>query len=237
MRSVLKVLNSLFLNPKRDYDLEEVEMHNLNKGLVKIEFFESGQIDYKRFIRPHVNIFPESKILDFGCGNGRLAPNFLPEHYLGVDPNKKLLGQAKINCPAYSFEPMEHLTRLERNQKFDIIFSIAALIHLESFRELDKTLALLSSLMANKASALLSFRPAPGGVRGIQIYSCTLGNDHYFSLVRRKFIVYPFVGKFNKFFGIFISPKKLLKYSDKNGLVVSNFFYLDKYIFFILNKR
>jgi SAM-dependent methyltransferase len=231
-----KTLNHFFKNQKRNYDLEEVEMFSLNKGLKKVEFFESGRIDYERFISPYVKILPNYKILDFGCGNGRLARNFLPENYLGVDLNQKLLSQAMEKNPGYRFEVIK-LLQEDQKREFDLIFALASLIHLERFSQLDQTLEIMSDLMTAHGTLLLSFRTKPEAVRGRVLYWVTLFDGYYFSIVRRKFVIFPFLGKFDSFFGICVSPKKLSKFALKNGLKIIKYYYLDKYLWFILKKE
>lgn len=233
---VTTMLNRLLKNEKRNYDLEDVEMFSLNKGLTKVEFFESGRIDYERFISPYVKILPNCKILDFGCGNGRLARNFLPENYLGVDINQKLLSEAKEKNPEHRFETIKFLSS-DQTLKFELIFALASLIHLERFSQLDKTLHLMGLLMTDHGTVLLSFRTKPDAVRGRNLCWFTLFDTYYVSIVRRKFLIYPFLGKFDSFFGICVSPKKLSKFAKKNGMKISKNYYLGKYVWFILKKE
>lgn len=227
---------NLFFNKKRDYDLEDVEMFSLNKGLNNVEFFESGLIDYERFISPYVKILPNCKILDFGCGNGRLARNFVSENYLGVDINQKLLVEAKEKNPEYRFETINFLEE-DQKMKFELIFALASLIHLERFSQLDQTLHLMGLLMTDDSTLLLSFRTKPDRVRGRNLYWCTLFDAYYLSIVRRKFLIFPFLGKFDSFFGICVSPKKLSYYAKKNRMKITKYYYLDKYLWFILKKE
>lgn len=208
------MLNRFFKNKKRNYDLEDVEMFSLNKGLNNVGFFESGRIDYERFISPYVKILPNCKILDFGCGNGRLARNFSSGNYLGVDINKKLLSEAKEKNPQYRFETIKFLEE-DQKMKFELIFALASLIHLERFSQLDQTLHLMGLLMTDDSTLLLSFRTKPDAVRGRVLYWVTLFDGYYFSIIRRKFVIFPFLGNFDSFFGICVSPKKLSKFALK----------------------
>ena len=82
---------------------------------------------------------PEDNILDFGCGNGRLA-GFLEgkyQSYLGVDVSQKLLEIAKKNNPdaKNSFlllgQGSEKLLFRAKN-RFDVTLSLAVFHHLPS---------------------------------------------------------------------------------------------------------
>ncbi len=84
-------------------------------------------------------IKPEDNILDFGCGNGRLA-DFLEgkyESYLGVDVSKELLkiARAKNPDPKNQFDLITEEGRglesiLSSREKFDKVFSLAVFHHL-----------------------------------------------------------------------------------------------------------
>ena len=45
-----------------------------------------------------------SKIIDFGCGEGRLCKSFDPSKYIGLDINEKALKNAKTRFSDYRFE-------------------------------------------------------------------------------------------------------------------------------------
>jgi len=72
-----------------------------------------------RFITPPGERFPEGdihgilnnhcegKVLEYGCGDGRLAPAFEVENYIGVDINPSAVEKAKRNNPEYDFRPVE----------------------------------------------------------------------------------------------------------------------------------
>jgi ubiquinone/menaquinone biosynthesis C-methylase UbiE len=81
---------------------------------------------------------PNNRVLDFGCGNGRLA-GFLENiygEYVGVDISQKLLNIAKQR---YSNEKTEFIkisgqaAKLPfRDNHFDVVFSIAVFHHFPS---------------------------------------------------------------------------------------------------------
>lgn len=45
------------------------------------------------------------KVIDIGCGYGRLCDAFAPKDYLGVDINRELLAKARELHPGYRFMP------------------------------------------------------------------------------------------------------------------------------------
>ncbi|MCK9272466.1 class I SAM-dependent methyltransferase [Candidatus Gracilibacteria bacterium] len=92
------------------------------------------------------------KILDVGCGNGRLL-NYLKQFsldkfYLGIDESVGMINEAKIEHPGHNFEvlDMTNLDKLDRS--FDFIFFIASFHHLKIQKErqevLQKTLKILN---------------------------------------------------------------------------------------------
>ncbi|MFA5644173.1 MAG: methyltransferase domain-containing protein [Patescibacteria group bacterium] len=76
----------------------------------------------------------KQKILDLGCGNGRLL-EFLPDNidYLGVDNSKKLLDLArqkyKKNGVRFVYKNILNLDQLEENN-FNLVFCLAVFHHL-----------------------------------------------------------------------------------------------------------
>jgi len=74
-----------------------------------------------------------SRLLDLGCGNGRLLL-YLNEvgykQYLGVDQSEGLLKQAQEINPDAKFK-MADIAKLEKGEKnFDVVFAIASFHHL-----------------------------------------------------------------------------------------------------------
>lgn len=91
------------------------------------------------------------KILDVGCGSGRLIPVFNNKKidYLGIDKSKELIGHAKINYPGYRFGQGDLLElSLVPDINFDYVFCAAVLHHLPG---IDLRIAALKQLK-NKIS-------------------------------------------------------------------------------------
>ncbi|HCC23044.1 TPA: hypothetical protein DF272_02585 [Candidatus Falkowbacteria bacterium] len=71
------------------------------------------------------------KVLDLGCGSGRLISLLKPKKidYLGVDFSRELIKQAKANYPDRKFKVGNALT-MKFNHQFDVIISAAVFNHM-----------------------------------------------------------------------------------------------------------
>lgn len=85
--------------------------------------------EFKHFLR---YVKRNDKVLDLGCGNGRLY-DFLESKkvdYLGIDNNSALLKKAKENFPAAKFQLADMVDLDFPDKNFDMIFCIAAFHHI-----------------------------------------------------------------------------------------------------------
>ncbi|HZJ41134.1 MAG TPA: class I SAM-dependent methyltransferase [Candidatus Saccharimonadales bacterium] len=81
-----------------------------------------------------------ARILDAGCGNGRLLEAFTDKQikYLGIDNSQILLNLARANYPERDFQEIDLSmlnfaeTQALTGQQFDFIFCIAVLQHIPS---------------------------------------------------------------------------------------------------------
>ena len=105
----------------------------------------SDQFSSTRYsIWPELKILGEyikegDKVLDLGCGNGRLLEIFKGRNvdYVGIDNSEKLIEIAKEKNPAFNFQVADALNLPFPDNYFDKIFSIAILHHipLDDFRD------------------------------------------------------------------------------------------------------
>ena len=74
------------------------------------------------------------RILDLGCGNGRLRELFKDKEveYTGIDNSEKLVGKAKIRYPEADFRSGDALRLPFPRDYFDKVFCIAVLHHVPS---------------------------------------------------------------------------------------------------------
>lgn len=72
------------------------------------------------------------KVLDLGCGNGRLFEFLRPIDYTGIDSSENLLKEAKKRYPDVSFVNGDMLEIPLKDNEFDMVFCIAALHHIPS---------------------------------------------------------------------------------------------------------
>jgi len=99
------------------------------------EFDKSRKREWKEFkeILPYIK--DGDKVLDLGCGNGRLF-EFIQKNrkisYTGVDSSKKLISIAKKTYPKAKFIVGDMLSLPFKKAEFDVIISIAALHHIPS---------------------------------------------------------------------------------------------------------
>lgn len=79
-------------------------------------------------------VIPGEKILDLGCGNGRLIEILKDKDidYIGFDSSEKLIKIAKSNYPKEKFFAGDALNLPFPNNYFDKIFSIRVLPHIPS---------------------------------------------------------------------------------------------------------
>ncbi|MBU0707409.1 methyltransferase domain-containing protein [Patescibacteria group bacterium] len=82
--------------------------------------------EFEEFVK---YVEPGMKILDVGCGNGRLTKIFgnVKVDYTGLDASSRMVEQANKLSPEYDFQVGDILSLPFTNQEFDIVFSILML--------------------------------------------------------------------------------------------------------------
>ena len=79
-------------------------------------------------------LYPGERILDLGCGNGRLFEIIKDKKidYIGVDSSEKLIKIAENNYPGAKFQVADALNLPFPDNYFDKVYSIAVLHHIPS---------------------------------------------------------------------------------------------------------
>lgn len=120
------------------------------------DFSASRQRDWPLFISFANYIKKGDRVLDLGCGNGRLYPLVSQKgaEYLGLDESASLLSEAKKMYPQGKFFAGDILD-LKVKDKFDAIFLIAVLHHISSVKLRQEALCNAAKLV--KAGGLVLF--------------------------------------------------------------------------------
>jgi SAM-dependent methyltransferase len=142
---------------------------------VKREFFESGETDVhhvlttiRKFVDPG---FAPRKVLDFGCGVGRVLVSFakIVDEVVGLDVSRSMLQEAQRNCDerrlcnVHLLESDDELAAL--TSVFDLIHSCIVLQHIP----VERGRAIFSKLLQHLR---------PGGIGAIQL---TYAKTHFAS--------------------------------------------------------
>ncbi len=96
----------------------------------KIEFFESGSSHISHVLevcRRHLDPgFSPKKVLDFGCGTGRLVIPLaeIAEHVVGLDVSDSILKEALKNCNEYSVQNVSLLKSDDNLSSLDGCFDL-----------------------------------------------------------------------------------------------------------------
>ena len=99
---------------------------------------------------------PGAKVLDFGCGNGRLSELFLNTEidYLGVDPSEGLIDIAKNKYPEAKFTVLND--NLSGTKEFDTIYCLTVIHHVAGKDNRKKFVRRLLDLLKDNGTLVIS---------------------------------------------------------------------------------
>jgi ubiquinone/menaquinone biosynthesis C-methylase UbiE len=161
------------------------------------------------------NIFRESikegdKVLDVGCGNGRLLEILKDKNvrYAGVDISERLIEIAQERYPQYNFLVADNLNLPFLDNNFDKVFSVATLHTIPS------------EDLRRKAVSELKRVLRPGGLLFVTVWDMWR-KDTFFSLLKHS--LFKLIGKSKLDFGdAFISwsskTKRFYHFFTEKGL-------------------
>ena len=112
-------------------------MHNYNKKIIEFWLNDNlNNITPKKIRYPEGwdvcerlnKLYGREKVVEVGCGYGRLAPAFEPENYIGFDINKKCIESAVQLNPDYTFKPYKLGTYLPESS---LVLFYTLLLHVD----------------------------------------------------------------------------------------------------------
>jgi len=162
---------------------------------------------------------PGDKILDLGCGNGRLLQILKNIDYIGVDSSEKLIEVARKTYPNNKFWVADALQLPFSAERFDKIYSIAVFHHIPSEE--------MRSEFLTEAKRVL----ARGGLLILTVWNLRRGRERWlnlkfyllrlFGLSRLDFgdMFIPWGGKYQRYIHCF-TEKELSQIVRKAGFKV-----------------
>jgi SAM-dependent methyltransferase len=182
----------------------------------------------------------KERVLDIGCGNGRLLEAFLGKEidYLGIDTNEKLLAYAKERYPGRNFLVGDILKLGELIElNFDHVFAMAVFHHLPGKELRIQALRQLKNKIKNNGRIVITV--------------WNLWGQKKFRKIIFKFAILKLMKKNKMGFGDILFPgfnlrsqryyhafsqRGLKKIVKKAGLKVDSI-YKDKYNYYIIAKK
>ena len=118
----------------REYAQQLLNKTRQDYNLIARDFSSTRRFVWQGLEPLYNYALPGEKVLDLGCGNGRLLQIFkeIDIDYIGVDSSEKLIEIAKKTYPNTKFEVADALHLSFPNNHFDKVYSIAVLHHIPS---------------------------------------------------------------------------------------------------------
>lgn len=118
----------------KEYALYLLEKTKEDYNLISDEFSRTRNKNWEELNFLANNVAPNKRILDLGCGNGRLYELFKDKMvgYCGVDISEKLIEIAKDRYPGARFRVGDALNLPFPDNLFDNVFGVAVFHHIPS---------------------------------------------------------------------------------------------------------
>lgn len=140
-----EIANKILEETRKSYDL------------IADKFSGTRRYPWKEFEDFNRYIQSGYKILDVGCGNGRLSEIFKDKNvdYYGVDFSQNLITKAKQKYPQANFLVADVLNPPFKNEYFDAIFAIAVFHHIPSYYR-QKALSEINRVLKNQGIFIMT---------------------------------------------------------------------------------
>jgi len=110
------------------------------------------------------------RVLDIGCGNGRLSQLISAENYIGIDISDKLIEIAKKKYPDKRFVLSEPLKFPFENQSFDIAICLAVLHHIPSKQSRAEFLKEIKRILKPNGKLILTVWDLQSSKKAIKLF-------------------------------------------------------------------
>lgn len=130
----------------------------------------------------------DDKILDVGCGNGRLLETLKDKklEYLGVDNSEELIKIARQNYPTFKFVVGDILDLRGIAGRFDYIFCLAVLSHLPGEELRLKALKEMKSKLKEGGRIIISVWNLWGPAKGRKDYRPLIFKNWFLKIIRQN---------------------------------------------------
>lgn len=141
-----EVAQKIIEQTKKDYDAIASDFDRTR------QYLWPGIEAFKKYIKPG------DKILDTGCGNGRLVKLFSDVNidYTGLDNSVELIKRAKDNFPAVNFVLGDILNLPFSDSSFDVVFCLGVLHHFPGKEFRQKALKEIRRVLKSNGFLMLS---------------------------------------------------------------------------------
>ncbi len=191
------------------------------------------------------NIKNGDKILDAGCGNGRIIDTFRGKDidYIGFDSNNKLIKLAKENFPDRKFKVLDILNSNKLNENgFDYIFSIAVLHHIPGNNLRIKVLKDLKNKLSDDGKIIITvwnlweFKKFKNKIFYFALLKLILKNKMEFGDILFDWHGKSINNKNNKRYYHVFTTKGLKKLAKKSGLAIK-MLKKDQFNYYLILKK